>query len=346
MIFELTDSLINERVIESKTHRQSLHNLFLGYEEGNLILSMSPDLLDFLGGGLDDTLSKRVINRLQNSVLAHYDVLWQTKVVLENPDLDKHELSIDFFQKSSAIQPPILLCENLDDTRFYFALCEKYVGNDIINTKNGQGGGGSSIADSLEKIVNSKDKFCLCIVDSDVKYPGCGDGGTYVAILNKNLERHPSYEVFKLSVHEVENLIPISIISKYIKDKKNRVFSKRLMEVDNNGDILKYYDIKAGVKLSAIKRNAGYYQFASNLFERLKKRKDRQSFEEHLVVLDRNKIDEVFAPLCPSILDTFLNVDVRYNERFVYCDYLREEWGKIKDIIVTFFCARQSDPIN
>ena len=346
MVFELTDSLIDQRVIDNKVHRDSLHNLFLGYEEGNLILSMSLDLLDFLDSGLDDTLSKRVINRLQNSVLAHYDVLWQTKVVLDNPDTNNHELSIDFFRNSSAIQPPILLCENLDDTRFYFALCKEYFGVDMINTKNGQGGGGSSTADNLEQIVNNKDRFCLCIVDSDVRYPGCDDGGTYVAILNKHLNQHPSYEVFKLTVHEIENLIPITIIGKHIKDKRDRELSKRLIEVDNNGDILKYYDIKEGVKLSAIRRKVGYYQFASNLFERLKKPNDRQSFDEHLAILDRNQSDEVFAPLCPSILETFMNIDVRYHERFVYCDYLREEWDRIRKIIVTFFCARQADPIN
>ena len=346
MVFELTDSLIDERVIKSKVHKDSLHNLFLGFEEGNLILSMSPDLLNFLGNGLDDTLSKRVINRLQNSVLAHYDVLWQTKVVLDNPDSDNHELSIDFFRNSSAIQPPILLCENLNDTRFYFALCEEFLGIDIINTKNGQGGGGSSTADNLEQIVNNKDRFCLCIVDSDVKYPGCEDGGTYAAILNKKMDPHPSYEVCKLAVHEIENLVPKKIIGKHIKGKRNREFSKRLMDVDDNGDILKYYDIKDGIKLSVIKNHAGYYQFASNLFERLKKPNGRQSFEEYLAILNRKKCDEVFAPLSPGILETFLNIDVRYNERFVYCDYLREEWDRIKSIIVTFFCARQEDPIN
>ena len=152
--------------------------------------------------------------------------------------------------------------------------------------------------------------------------------------------------MFKLAVHEIENLIPIIIIGKHIKDPRERELSRRLMEVDNNGDVLKYYDIKEGIKLSAIRRKNGYYRFAKDLFERLKKPNDRQSFEGHLAILDRKKCDAVFAPLCPGILETILRIDVRYNDRFAYCDYLREEWDRIREIIVTFFCARQTDPIN
>lgn len=346
MVFELTDSLIDRSVLDSKSHRDSLHNLFLGFEEGNLILSLSPELLDFLDAGLDDTLSKRVINRLQHSVFAHYNVLWQTKVVLKNPNTDNHELSIDFFKNSSTIQPPTLLCENLNDTQFYFALCEEYFGVDYLNKKNARGGGGSSTADNLEQIVNNKDSFCLCIVDSDIKYPGSGNGGTYDAIVNKGLIPYPTYEVFKLFVHEIENLIPIEIIGKHIKKKDDRVFSKRLKAIDKGGDVLKYYDIKEGIKLSAINVLPGYYQFAKMVFDRLKKPTDHTSFEEYLADLSRKKINQVFAPLNPGILDTFLALDLRYHKRFVYCDYLRDDWDKIKEVIVTFFCARPADPIN
>lgn len=346
MVFELTDSLIDRSVLETKSHRDSLHNLFLGFEEGNLILSLSPELLDFLDAGLDDTLSKRVINRLQHSVLAHYNVLWQTKIVLNDPDTDNHELPIDFFKSTSAIQPPILLCEDLDDTRFYFALCKEYYGIDYLNTRNARGGGGSSTADNLEQIVNNKDSFCLCIVDSDIKYPGSKDGGTYEAIVNKGLISYPSYEVYKLSVHEIENLIPIDIIGKHIKKKENCEFSKRLKAIDINGDVLKYYDIKEGIKLSVINSLPGYYQFAKMLFDRLKKPADKTSFEDFLSDLSRKGSKQVFVPLSPGILDTFLTLDLRYHKRFIYCDYLKDDWNSIKDVVTTFFCSRADDPIN
>lgn len=345
MVFELTDSLIDKSVLNSRTLRDSLHNLFLGYEEGNLILSLSPDLLDFLGNGLNDTLSKRVINQLQHSVLAHYDVLWQTKVVLDNPDTDNHELSIEFFKNTSAIQPPTLLCENLDDTKFYFALCEEYFGINYIKTKNGLGVGGSSTADNYEQIVNNNDKICLCIVDSDIKYPESDEGGTYVAILNKNIPKHPSHLVCKLNVHEIENLIPIEIIGRHIKDKKAREFSKRLKAIDNNGDILHFYDIKEGIKLSSIKQNPKYYSFAKDIFNRLNGLSKSESFDDYVRSLERKKCNILFAPLCPGILDTFISLDSRYHDRFVYCDYLRDEWERIKNYIVTFFCARPDVPL-
>ena len=345
MVFELTDTLIDNNVLNHKVFRDALHNLFLGYEEGNLILSLSPDLLDFLDKGLTDTLSKRVIYKLQHSVFAHYDVLWQTKVVLDNPDTNNHELPIDFFKNSSAIQPPILLCENLDDTKFYFALCEEYYGINYLNTRNGQGGGGSSTADNFEQIVNKRDKICLCIVDSDIKFPGSDDGGTYGAIRNKNIEPYPSHSVYKLQVHEIENLIPIEIIRKHVNDENNRHFCKLLKSIDKNGDILHYYDFKDGIKLSAIRKHPKYYTFAQGIYDKLNGTSTSVSFEDYLKSLERKKCDHVFAPLCPGILDKFLSLDIKYHERYIYCDYLRAEWDRIKQIMVTFFCARQDVPL-
>ena len=341
MVFELTDSLINESVVNTKDIRDSLHNLFLGYEEGNLILSLSPDLLNFLDSRLTDSLSKRVINYLKNKALARYDVLWNTKIVLDNPNYENHELSIRFFRKSSTVQPPILLCENLRDTRFYFALCKEYFGIEFINTKRVLGGGGSATADSLESIVNLFDCFCLCIVDSDMKYPGSEDGGTYRAIQNKNLLPNPTFYVYKLNVHEIENLIPLDSICQHIKDRKGRLFAKKLKWADKDGDILKYYDIKNGIELETIQKDELYRNFAEMIYARLGK---RPSFNKYLSTI---RDGQVFRHLCPGIVDAILKPITRRNEpRFIYCDYLREEWDSIQKFIVTFFCARNDDPIN
>lgn len=341
MVFELTDSLKNDAVINDAIMRQSLHNLFLGYEEGNLLLSASQELLDFLYNGLNDTLSRRVINYLNNHINSHYDVLWKTKVVLENPNYDDHEIDICFFKQSSAIQPPIILCENLNDTKFYFALCREYFGDIYINTKNGRGGGGSSIADNLEDIINKCDRFCLCIVDSDVKYPGAPDGGTYAAIMNKNLPVLSTYCIFKLSVHEIENLIPIDFFCKHISDKRIKKVAIRLNSIDKQGDIIKYYDFKEGIKLIKIETDPDYYKFAEMIYNRLKKPSEIKGFDRYLPAIKKGL---VFSPITPSALDYFIKTKIK--PRFVYCDYLRTEWNEIRKHIVTFLCARQDDPIN
>ncbi len=343
MVFELTDTLIDEAASQTADYQTSFHNLFLGYEEGNLLLSVSPDLLDFLSDRLNDTLSLRVINHLQNTPLVHYNVLWQVKVVLNNPDISNREIAIDFFKATSAVQPPTFLCENLDDTKFYIALCEEYFGDLFLNTKNSQGGGGSSIADNLEQIVNNHDRFCLCVVDSDIKYPGCGDGGTYAAIINKGLAQDTSFDVYKLNVHEIENLIPFTITIKYIKDKHVRKFAQRLLAVDLNGDILKYYDIKEGIKKGLVEKEQGCMNFAANIYNRFKKASDITPFETYLQSI---KDEHIFSPICPGILVSFLKISPRQLPRFIYCDYLREEWQHLREIIVTYLCARQAVPLN
>ena len=344
MVFELTDTLIDDVVFKNEDYKHSLNNLFLGYAEGNLLLSASPELLDFLSTGLDDSLSKRVINHLQHKALVRYNVLWQTKVVLNNPNVHDHEIAIDFFRQSSAIQPPIVLCENLKDTEFYFALCREYFGEVFINTKNGQGGGGSSVADSLEHIVVSNDRFCLCIVDSDMKFPGAKEGGTYKAISNKGLEPSSTYHVHKLNVHEIENLIPIDFMCQHIRDNRVRSFAKRLKGIDKNGDILSFYDVKKGINSKNIREERLYYDFAEIIYNRLKKASDRTTFEQYLSKKFKN--DCVFIPLCPSILTSFMNIKCAKKPRFEYCDYLKTEWECIWKLIVTFLCVRQNDPIN
>ena len=344
MVFELSDTLINEAVVNDTDKRRSLNNLFLGYEEGNLLLSASPELLDFLKERLDDSLSQRIINHLQHKVWGRYRVLWQIKVVLDNPDISNHEVSIDFFKQTSAIQPPIVLCENLDDTRFYFALCQEFFGELYINTENGQGGGGSSVADNLEHIVSNKDRFCLCIVDSDVKYKGAPDGGTFAAIQNKKLEPNPTFFVYKLHVHEIENLIPIEIIIPYVKEKSVQNFAQRLKTIDYNGDILFYYDIKDGISLKSIRANQDYYKFAEMIYQRLSKPSSHISFASYLSSIKNSNC--VFDPLCPGVLTAFLHRNNHNKPRFIYCDYLRTEWALLKDYIVTFLCCRHYEPIN
>lgn len=345
MVFELTDSLISDEIFTKADYRRSLYNLFLGFEEGNLLLSMSPRLLDFLDDErLDDSLSRRVVNYLQNRAMGHYEVLWQIRIVLKDPDSNNREIALPFFKNTSAIQPPILLCEHLNDTRFYFALCQEFFGVSFINTKNGQGAGGSAVAESLEQIVKGGDRFCLCIVDSDKKCADDIDGGTYKAILNKHLTPQPFYSVYKLNVHEIENLIPFCLIDSFIKEEQPRKFAKRLKLIDNNGDLLKYYDVKDGIKRIAIAKNPRFRSFAETVYNRLKKRSDKKTFD---MFLSSIKDKTVFPHLCPGALDRFLEIDTaRSGPRFVYCDYLRDEWLSIKDYIVTFLCARSDDPIN
>ena len=297
MVFELTDTLINEVVVNDADNVRSLYNLFWGYEEGNLLLVASPELLDFLKMNLHDRFFQRIINHLQNTILVHYHVLWQTKIVLDNPDQDNHEIAINFFKNTSAIQPPILLCENLDDTRFYSALCKEYFGDIYINTKNGLGGGGSTVADNLENIINNNDRFCLCVVDSDIKYDGAPEGGTYKAIQNKKLKPNSTYDICKLNVHEIENLIPIDKVIQFIKNKRVRQFAQRLKNIDNTGDILFFYDIKDGISKKSIERDCNYYKFANKIYQRLQKPSCNITFDQYFASIRQ---DHVFVPLCPE----------------------------------------------
>jgi len=343
MVFELTDTLISDIVNDDYEIRMALSNLFYGYEEGTLLLSASPELLEYLYGVFDEQRIHRIINYLKKKALVEYDVLWQTKVVLKNADLSCHEVPISFFSKTSAIQPPYLLCENLRDTKFFIQLCKEYFYDKYINTKNTIGGGGSGVADCLESIVNRNDSFCLCIVDSDIKYPGAVDGGTYKAICEKHLCPNSTYYIYKLGAHEIENLIPINYICQNIKDKEARKFAKRLKDIDNNGDVLLFYDIKDGIQRKSIDADTKYKQFAQTIYNRLNGSHRTKSFDDY--IYSKGKKTNIFPQLCPSILDTFINDKGVKAREFTYCEYLRVEWSMVRKLVITFLCSRQNNPI-
>lgn len=319
-----------------------LRYLLQGYEEGNLILTASYELWDFFSPILLDDRCRKIIHYLEAHNSFTYPTMWNTIVVLQDADPLKHEIDITFFNHSSKIQPPILLCENLNDAKFYFKLCGFYLGKpDMINGTNLRGGGGASIAGELEQIVKENNTFVISIVDSDVKYPKCPDGGTYFAIKNKHLPESANMTVFKINVHEVENLIPFSFVRNHVKkDNKAAAFLKKLAQLQNRADIMRYYDIKLGICRSAIDGNPDYYDFAEMIFNSIASRKEKDGFIKYVKKIPAK--GNVFPAIKKNLLDSFI-----CSPNFSNIDYyLDSEYSNISNIVFTFLCSRVNDPIN
>ena len=151
----------------------------------------------------------------------------------------------------------IMLAENEDDIAFYQYVGQYYVRqNEIGNIRihfEGQNGGGSTTANVLERIASEKKRMCLCITDSDRKYGNDMPGETMGRIIEVTKRIQPEfYEVILLEVHEIENLIPISvlekIVSQYRLDSQGIEFIKYLVENDSTRTSpVFYYDFKKGI---------------------------------------------------------------------------------------------------
>jgi hypothetical protein len=154
----------------------------------------------------------------------------------------------------------VLITENQEDALFYELIAKyytKYKGfKNIEISFESKPGGGDTTARVLEQTVNSGNRLCLCIVDSDKKFPNDSGGTTKIHVEDfTNCKTQDTWKAIILDVHEVENLIPIGWIEKcntenYIPDKTISFlqYLKRNVTVGENNAPIYYFDIKKGIK--------------------------------------------------------------------------------------------------
>ena len=177
------------------------------------------------------------------------------------------------------------------------------------------------------------------ILDSDVKYPNCKLGDTARRCENKYKKKESHIEVKILDVHEAENLVPLSFMKMHTKDNIGKSFLKKM---DERGllPLMKYYDIKKGIRKDRAMENAEYLSFCRDLYERLYPFR-RNSFEKFLEQKRKND-DRLF----PVIREDMLSIFNAEKDSHFFHDILENERKGIADLVHTFVCCRGDDPIN
>jgi len=155
-----------------------------------------------------------------------------------------------------------IIGENLQDCQFYSLLAKRYVFENQVKgitlSYHKELGGGNTINTVFKKCVEDDKILTLCIVDSDMKYgpsklypqnPARGETVKELETTYAQLKDTGLFEMYCLPVHEVENLIPISVlqhIAKTIPDMKSGVsFIEELRDKGLCQAIL-CYDFKNG----------------------------------------------------------------------------------------------------
>lgn len=119
----------------------------------------------------------------------------------------------DLFQKC------ILLCENQNDCKYYSLLGLDYCNHHNIVEYTVDfthlGGGGQTTAELYDNMVHREKRPVLCVVDSDIKHGNncklgdtCRDVQKVAASFSND---NPPFHTITLQVHEVENVVPLSI---------------------------------------------------------------------------------------------------------------------------------------
>ena len=339
MVFELTDELAKYKPEQQDLLSKCLENLLLGFYEGNLILIISRPLCAFFR-------AKNLVKSDRALWALHYieerggfipQVLWYIKIVLDNPDISKHELDCTFFAETKSVQPTSFLCENIDDVRFYMKLVSIYFPMTPIQAIYYHGGGGTTVDVFCE--LKRRKVVCLAILDSDIKYPKCKIGDTARRCEKKNKKKESYIKLKVLNVHEAENLVPLAFMKMHTHDKRGESFLEK-MKQRGLLHLMRYYDIKKGIRKDRAMEDADYLSFCKDLYERLYPCR-KNSFSTFLSQKRKDE-DRLFPAIRVDILHKFYT-----DSGGPYpADYLESDRMEIANLVHTFVCCRGSDPIN
>ena len=256
----------------------------------------------------------------------------------------------DFTDKS------ILLVESNDDIEFYALIGKYYLQNNGIQNMQisfqNEIGGGDTTSIRLANIIDEKQRTCLCIADSDMRYCGAKNGGTLEKILAVAESREQIYyEVYALKMHEIENLIPIELLEsvcKEIPDAHEGIqLLKKLLRIDSsNNSPVYYFDYKKGIKKEYFFLKEGSDKDKEKKFRKLE---DYRKYWYNIlgqcgITINEGGSDFLVPGVCERILPHTIQYMKNKWEENKICDivsksYIHESWMEIGAKIVTWGCV-------
>ena len=242
---------------------RALEVLTLGHNEGKHLLTGTREALE-MGSHLP-SLSSRASATLRNSLrrLPEYGLLKDQLscfVEVVPPGVRSGDsvrcvsLSWDHFQDSGSIQPTVVLAENQDDARLLVMIGKAYAAANRLSSMKVQadarGGGGSTILQEFTAVELAGERLCLCVADSDKRFPEDGLGATARRLLETERGLGRCSRVVLPRVREMENLIPYSVIGELgglREDQLRTLEVLRMFEREVNDGMAFHADMKSGL---------------------------------------------------------------------------------------------------
>lgn len=252
----------------------------------------------------------------------------------------------------------IILAENTDDICLYKIIGKYYTAKFNIGRMNiefeDRLGGGDTTADILERIIADEKNMCLCMVDSDKKYREDSGGETLKKVekvAEANKQRKFFWEVISLKVHEIENLIPVSVMEEIQREKgfdnEGIEFVKFLFQKgDQDNFPYFYYDFKNGIPMKKFVIHQTADEREQKKFERLEPyRKYWRSYvEEYGIKVEDKQSDVLVRGVCEKILKHTVEYlgRLKNEELLVKCrtgGAVEEYWDSIGSQILSWGCV-------
>ncbi|MEH7361798.1 hypothetical protein [Priestia megaterium] len=267
---------------------KSLDNIAKSFYEGYHTISASLEVLEFLTKlDLLEYKSKRVYSYLLSKFTflpayedfcTDYIIVKSSDVIfrkVENDNKCIFEVPLRYFTDFMSAGPTILLSEDISDCIFYEKLAAKYIEenrqrlNINLCFDHVPGNGGGSYRVYKHKVEAGR--ITLAIADSDKTYPEDNIGDTLLK-LNTTYNLYKDNKVtnlIALNVREKENLIAPSLYLMCTNSGSKESLNKLLkIEVSSEfSTLLKYIDLKDGIKAKALKGNENRKKYLESLFK-------------------------------------------------------------------------------
>jgi len=279
--------IIEDDIVEASDayFLQCFKNLLLGYIEGNHLLFIKPNTVKKIETiyevSMDDRMKAQFIHYQEKFMLeskvAYNLVNYAIKIVPQTIEEKKVKhrnktigyLHTDKFLTSANVQKTVLLCENTDDGEIYTIFAKEYLKYKNSNLKvklKIENGGGNTTAPTFKRKIKANEDLCLCILDSDKKYPTDNSlGETSLRVKRETgriLTPKNDFLIIK-KARELENILPEGFYyKKYFGDvnkapifnklDSQRSIEKRLIFFLNLKKGLKHYDVRKLRELSYI----------------------------------------------------------------------------------------------
>jgi hypothetical protein len=272
--------------------------------------------------------------------------------IYQEPDgeLVKIFIPISFFQDSFSIQPTFLLAENMIDAEVYKIIGSVWIAiNKKLNLKiicESKPGGGSTLINVFQDIIQGSKRFCLSILDSDKRSPGSKLGDTAAPFVR--LDNTPAYaKVVIIESRELENLIPTALMSAVSERDKSRMEAINFLEIleaTPHSSCRKFLDLKEGSSLkSLLTHDDPTRSFWESVLPNIKHLYNVKPSCLVEVCKKCEHCDSIIAPgLGKHILNNVLeDVRSRSNHQLAHslCNLTKPEWEELGTAISSFCCG-------
>lgn len=299
-------------------------------------------LNDLPGTGVYSKFIRKVIVVAQSGVLDSY-MSGQCLVI---------RISAGHVSNHHIVFETVFLSENLTDLYLYEMIAKVYQVLARIGTitlrYDPVGGGGSTTAEQYQAYQSAKNRLCLCIADSDRKYPHARRGGTCRELEDVDDPNLPLCELVCLNVQEAENLISNRMYHEALcsnPDQMRTVAELERLDASPRADSRHYLDLKEGIRLLEIIHPNADPQFAaywSSVFAQLGHRTDRCWLNADCDSKDDCQC--VVGRLGRTVLETVIEQVLRKNSIHKLAEMLDDlvapEWVRLGELITAWLCGR------